>query len=49
MWPISAQFTSDSAFKYKDAARNLGQAASTAHAPEVAAIAARYNELKGTA
>ena len=27
----------------------LGQAASTAHAPEVAAIAARYNELKGTA
>ena len=27
----------------------LGQAASTAHAPEVAAIAARYNELKGIA
>ena len=26
----------------------LGQAASTARAPEVAAIAARYNELKGT-
>ena len=26
----------------------LGQAASTAHAPEVAAIATRYNELKGT-
>ena len=27
----------------------LGQAASTARAPEVAAIATRYNELKGTA
>ena len=31
-----------------DALAALGQAASTAHAPEVAAIAARYNELKGT-